>query len=335
MVSPKAAGRGPVGGGALVGQAVAHLRRLAGGLQHGGEPVADRRRQPGGAEDAVPVVGQQFGVADLGGDRQLGGRGVALPAGQDHGRQRAAADMRHDDGQVGEQQLDRAAEQVGHRRRRAAIGHHRHVEPGLAAEQLGRQVGDAGRAGGADVQLARVAAAVVEQPGHVLHAERGRRHQRLRHQGEDAERGEVLRHPVGHVGADMRQDDQRAAAGDDQGIAVGRRLGRGIDADGAAGAAAVLDHHRLLQHGRHRLGIEPGDDVVRPAGGIGDQQADRAVRPFRRSGPGRGRARLAGPRRRPAGGGGAALAFPPVLPGMMRRRAASAKGGYQRGCGSA
>jgi CBS domain-containing protein len=61
---------------------------------------------------------------------------------------------------------------------------------------------------------------------------------------------------------------------DHQRVAVGRGVHRLRHADGAARAAHVLDHHRLLQPLAQALGHEACVDVHAAAGRVGDDQRD-------------------------------------------------------------
>ena len=105
-----------------------------------------------------------------------------------------------------------------------------------------------------------------------------RRHQDERRLGGSADHRQVLArivHPLGPL-ADV--DAERAGAGEAEGQSVGRGLGDRVDAQHAAGAGAVLHHHRLAQnflqrrlHGaRHRVGAAAGrewnEKAERPVG---------------------------------------------------------------------
>ena len=60
-------------------------------------------------------------------------------------------------------------------------------------------------------------------------------------------------------------------------VAVGRGLGRAVDAEHAADAGDVLDDHRLAELGRHALRERAAEDVGRAAGGEADDQLHRLV----------------------------------------------------------
>jgi hypothetical protein len=63
-----------------------------------------------------------------------------------------------------------------------------------------------------------------------------------------------------------------------QGIAVRLRLGRARGAEGAAGAADILDDHLLTERLGHGFGDQPRDRVGRPAGRERHDDGDRIVR---------------------------------------------------------
>ncbi len=58
----------------------------------------------------------------------------------------------------------------------------------------------------------------------------------------------------------------RAPLADADGVAVGLGAREPADAEVAAGARHVLDHHRLAERLPHRLGDDAGDGVERSAG---------------------------------------------------------------------
>ena len=65
--------------------------------------------------------------------------------------------------------------------------------------------------------------------------------------------------------------------GEQQRIAVRRDLGRGLGADEATAAAAVLDDDGLAEFGLHALGGDAGPGIGAAAGREGDDEADRPV----------------------------------------------------------
>ena len=62
---------------------------------------------------------------------------------------------------------------------------------------------------------------------------------------------------------------------DVDGVAVGRRAREPADADRAAGAADILDNHRLAERRAHFVGHDPRGDVGRSARRERHDQRDR------------------------------------------------------------
>ncbi len=176
---------------------------------------------------------------------------------------------------IGEQ-LDLSAHEVGQRRRRALVGNDQRVEPGVALEQLDGEMAGGADGGGPERVFLRVLADELEEVLEVVgrHARRGAHDQRS--VGEQRHRGEVLHHVVGHALVEERIDDVHRG-GQQQGVAVGRRLGDGVGADRSGRAAgAVLDDevlpHRLVE----LLHQDAGDAVDRSAGRERHHHGDRA-----------------------------------------------------------
>src|SRR5712691_9569297 len=134
-----------------------------------------------------------------------------------------------------------------------------------------------------EVELARIAARVLEELAHAVDRRLRGDHEHVRAAAHERDRSEVLlrverQRPVQrHVDRVGRRRDQEREA-------VGRRLGYEIGADVAAGSRAVLDDHRLpgsfVQAGRERAGGEIGD----PTGRKGDNEPDRLGRVLRYGG---------------------------------------------------
>jgi hypothetical protein len=95
--------------------------------------------------------------------------------------------------------------------------------------------------------------------------------------GDQRHRGEIVHHVVGQV---HRRGIEHVGLGvaDADRVAVGRGLRDPADPDAAAGAAHVLDHHRLAEAGLHALGQDAGERVGRPARRIRHHHRDRARR---------------------------------------------------------
>jgi hypothetical protein len=95
---------------------------------------------------------------------------------------------------------------------------------------------------------------------------------------EHADRLEVLQRIEGHLRIEAGVGRQRAGGAHAQRVAVARRLRHHGEADVAARAGPVVDHHRLAelvveprhQHAHHRIGAAAGRE--------GHDHADRLVR---------------------------------------------------------
>jgi hypothetical protein len=183
-----------------------------------------------------------------------------------------------------EHELHLPCQQVAQGRGRALVRHVHGVQLAGAFEHLGSDMRRAAVAGRAVAELARMLAHIGDE-----RVQRLRRHRRMHqqvdpHKRHRCDRGQVLERVVWHLLVEEGVDGHRAARGQQEGIAIGRRLGHGIAANDAVGARAVVDHHRTLQ----RLG-QTGRDAARqrirgPAGREVDDQPDRLVRPRLRGG---------------------------------------------------
>ena len=100
----------------------------------------------------------------------------------------------------------------------------------------------------------------------------------MRRVGDQADEREVLPEIVGHLSHDERVDHHGARGAEDERVAVGRGARGRRRADAAARAVAVERHHRLSDDGGEVLGVQPADDVGRPAGGERHDHLDRLGR---------------------------------------------------------
>ena len=174
--------------------------------------------------------------------RNLGRRRHALEAGDGERLDLAALRQRQRrQHRIGEE-LDLPAHEIGQRRRRALVGDHQRVEPGVALEQLDRQMAGGADAGGAEGVFLRVLADEIEQILEIVrrHARRGADDQRP--VGQQHDRREVVDHVIGHVLVEERIDHVDGGR-HQQRVAVGRGLGDRVGADDA-GCAARRDSRR-------------------------------------------------------------------------------------------
>ena len=173
-----------------------------------------------------------------------------------------------------------AGDQVVDRLSGAAVRHVVELDVGRLGEPLHQHVlvrADArGRAAHAGRFLHRG-----DQLGHRIHLERGVHGEHLRLAPEQAHRHQILEE------VDVQLQHMRRAChvvvGEQERIAVGRRLDRGVDADRAAGAGAVLDEHLLAEPARDVFAGEPRDEVEPAAGRERHDEAHRPVRPVLRA----------------------------------------------------
>ena len=179
-----------------------------------------------------------------------------------------------------------AAEQVVHRRRRAAIGNVHDVDLGLDLEQFGRQVGDRAGAGRREADLAGIGAGVGDELLQRVHADRRVNGQHLGDAHHQREQGEVLLPVERHLAGHERHDGERGRPVDADRVAVGRALGDRVDPGHAAGAGAVLDHDLLAELGAHAVAQVTPEQIGGTAGRERHDELDRPVGECLR--PGRG-----------------------------------------------
>jgi hypothetical protein len=96
--------------------------------------------------------------------------------------------------------------------------------------------------------------------------------------GHQHDRREVLDRVVSEIALERRHRGVGAGGGHDEGVAVGRSLLCGHDADQAGRAGAIIDDDRPALPRADPLGDEPRYAVKRPAGRIRHDQADRLCR---------------------------------------------------------
>ena len=100
----------------------------------------------------------------------------------------------------------------------------------------------------------------------------------MRHVAGERDGREILQRIVAELGLHEGIDGERAVRADEQRVAVGRRARHRFGADAAAGAAAVVDHHRLAERARDPFADQAADDVGIAAGRERHDQMDRPVR---------------------------------------------------------
>ena len=186
--------------------------------------------------------------------------------------------MRQPGGQGVKKHVDLAADQIGDGQCRPLVRnvHHEHI--GLRLEELGRELHDGAVAAGGVVEPARVLARMLDplldgfggrvvghqhDAGCVAQMPNGR---------------EVTHRVIGHARVEVGADGMCAGGGQQQGVTIGRRLGREVGAQRTAGAGLVVHHHRLAQPFAEFLREAAGKQVGGPTGREGHNEADRLGR---------------------------------------------------------
>ncbi len=113
---------------------------------------------------------------------------------------------------------------------------------------------------------------------HRLHAERRRDDQDEGVAPDERDRRERAQRIVGRVLLQERHLHHRGIGGDEERVAVGRRLDHRVRGDRAVGAELVLHHEGLSHRLAERVGEDAGDDVGRSARGKVQQDAHRLRR---------------------------------------------------------
>jgi len=127
---------------------------------------------------------------------------------------------------------------------------------------------------GGEAQRAGLGLGGVAQVGQRLQAAARMRGQHVLRHAHERDRAQVFLRVVGQL-ADQRLVGREAVGHADEGVAVGRGLGGGVDADHRARAGLVVDDHRLAQRLRQLRADEARDEVGGAAGGEGHDHADR------------------------------------------------------------
>ena len=134
----------------------------------------------------------QTGHAGFGGGRNVRRAWHALRRADRDRPQLSGLDLRQQDRQVEEHHLHLLAEQIVHRRRRAAIGHVGDVDLGGELEQFARQMRQAARTGRGEIELAGLRFGQRHQLFHVVGGDAGRHHQHFRNLGDQRDGLQVL-----------------------------------------------------------------------------------------------------------------------------------------------
>ena len=182
--------------------------------------------------------------------------------------------MRQGRGQAVHHHLHLTADQVGHRRRAAAIRNVHHENPGVALEHLHAQVRGGAAAQRGIVEPARLALCQRDKFLQGCHLDRRMYDDHVRYHRHLRDRLEVLDRVVGHLRVQRDVDGVRTGHAHHQRVAVGGGFGHHLRPYVAAGAAAVFHHHRLLPGGAHLVGKGARGDVGSAAGREGHDDTD-------------------------------------------------------------
>src|SRR5256885_1064138 len=239
--------------------------------------LAEHRGRRAGRRDDAPPVGR-FGAwhAGLRKRRYVGKRGQPVRSADAERAQLSGAHVRHVLHRAADIHGHLTADRVGERRTAALVLDDDDVDARGEPEELGREMLETADPGRAGVELPGLRLGERDQLAHRVGRQRGRHHEQARPGADRRHRHEPLQRFERHR---AERDAHRPADRDEeQRVAVGRRLGRGIDADGAAAAAAVVDDHALAEALPELRGDEAPDHVVRAAGREGNDEAHRLRR---------------------------------------------------------
>jgi hypothetical protein len=171
----------------------------------------------------------------------------------------------------------RLPQQVGDDRGRAAIGDVRKVEPRGPLEQLAGEMLRGAHTGGAEAVFSGRRADQGDELLHVADRQVVGNRQDVGGGRDLRDRRQVLERIIAHLVEQAGIDDDLGGVREQQGVAVGRRLGDAVAGDVAAGARHVLYHDRLFPGLCQLVADRPRDDVVRPARHVADEDAYRTL----------------------------------------------------------
>ena len=113
---------------------------------------------------------------------------------------------------------------------------------------------------------------------HIGDRQRRAHHQHVLHQREQRDRLEILDRIIAGLGRHQRRERMGRDRAREQRVAVGRRARRGLRADLAASAAAIVDHEGAAEDGGHFRRDDADDRVVGAPGRIRRDQPDGTIR---------------------------------------------------------
>ena len=235
------------------------------------------------------------GKPELGDGRHVLRLRRPLVVGQRQHAHRAGRGMRQRFRQRNEHRRHVAADDVGERRRGAAIAHRVHFQSRALEEQRHQQIADAARPAAAGIsELLRTRLHIGDELLQRLDRQLAVDDQHLRAGADQADRREVLHRVVGRL-AERRERSKPCRCRPRRSVCPSARRAHDIRRrERAHGADAVLDHELLAEHlGEPRAG-DAREIVDIAAGGEADQHAHRLLRPVLRKGGRRGERRREG-----------------------------------------
>ena len=162
-------------------------------------------------------------------------------------------------------------------RSRASIRQVHHLRAGALLEVLHGDMRVGPVAERAIVELAGFRLGERDEVLHRSHRRRRRHDHDRRHLAQHEDRGEVLLRIVPHLAVEMRCGGQRAVAGQQQRVAVGRRLRDSVGAERFVAPRTIVDDDRLSPRLRQRLADRAGENVGHGAGRGRNDDLDGAV----------------------------------------------------------
>ena len=236
----------------------------------------NRVRRSRRCHDHVPGRGLEARHAGFGDGRHIR-QGIETAGRGDAERPHfVVAHQRHSGARIGKDHLHVAGDDVAQRRRRALVGNVRHLNPGHGLEQLAGEVDRVARTARRECQLAGLLLGQPDQVGDRLYRQRRVDHQHQREACRVRHKGKVLHRVVGQVPVKGRVDGQRAAWGDQYGVAVRRGFGDRRGRNHAAGAWFVFNDEWLAEplgqsrpkRARHDIGRCPRRECHHDSDGV-------------------------------------------------------------------
>ena len=273
-----------VGGEAVCGRDDdAHVREALdqGGFGQGGaqrfvEALDDGLGRASRGVEAVPYGKLEAGLAGLREGGHIGQGGQAFARGDGVALEHARLYVRAGGHGLVADDIDIACHQVLQGRTRATVGHQGGLGGGGLQQQHGAQVGGGAYAGMREAHFARLGLHVGDEV-----RQRGGRKAFAAHQDHGHVAGQRDGFQVApHIESELAVE--RGCRGNahvvqQQGVAVGLGACDAAGADGATGAAQVLDDDLLAQVARHGLGQHAGQHVGGASGRVGNDDGDGLV----------------------------------------------------------